>query len=195
VIPLPFTWPALIPFWIASYWTFIAELPFIRRDRVTAAAGSDRSSMRVILFAGSIAMFLAFFFSAAFREFSVVGGRMSLYITGIAGIVAAGWLRRHCFGMLGASFTYDVRVQPGQVVVERGAYRFVRHPSYTAGMLLFGGVGAALTNWASLAVSIVLPALAYAYRIRVEEHALISALGPRYLDYMGRTKRLIPFVI
>jgi len=173
VIPLPFTWPALIPFWVAFYWTFIAELPFIRRDRVTAAARSDRWSMRVILFAG----------------------RIPLYITGIAAIVAAGWLRRHCFRMLGASFTYDVRVQAGQPVVERGAYRFVRHPSYTAGMLLFGGIGAALTNWLSLAISLALPAFAYAYRIRVEEHALVSTLGPPYVEYMQRTRRLVPFLI
>ena len=195
MIPLPFTWPALIPFWLAFYWTSIAELPFIRRDRVTAAARSDRWSLRVILVAGSIAMFLAFFFSTAFRQFSVVAARIPLYITGIAGIVAAGWLRRHCFRMLGASFTYDVRVHAGQVVVERGAYRFVRHPPYTAGMLLFGGIGAALTNWLSLAISIVLPAFAYAYRIRVEEEALVSTLGSPYVDYMRRTRRLVPFLI
>ena len=195
MIPLPFTWPALIPFWVAFYWTFIAELPFIRRDRVTAAARSDRWSKRVILFSGSVAMFLAFFFAVAFREFSVVAGRIPLYITGIAAIVAAGWLRRHCFRMLGASFTYDVRVQAGQPVVERGAYRFVRHPSYTAGMLLFGGIGAALTNWLSLAISLALPAFAYAYRIRVEEHALVSTLGPPYVEYMQRTRRLVPFLI
>jgi protein-S-isoprenylcysteine O-methyltransferase Ste14 len=195
VIPLPFTWPALIPFWVAFYWTFIAELPFIRRDRVTAAARSDRWSMRVILFAGSVAMFLAFLFAAALREFSVVAGRIPLSVTGIAVIVAAGWLRRHCFRMLGASFTYDVRVQAGQPVVERGAYRFVRHPSYTAGMLLFGGIGAALTNWLSLGISIALPVFAYAYRIRVEEHALVSTLGPPYVEYMQRTRRLVPFLI
>jgi protein-S-isoprenylcysteine O-methyltransferase Ste14 len=195
VVPLPFTWPTLLPFWVACYWTFIAEVPFIRRDRVSVAARSDRWSMRVILVAGGVAMCLAVFFSATFREFSIVAGRIPLYITGIAAIVAAGWLRRHCFRMLGDSFTYDVRVHAGQAVVERGAYRFVRHPSYTAGMLLFGGIGAALTNWLSLAISVVLPALAYAYRIRVEEQALVSTLGPPYVDYMRRTRRLVPFLI
>jgi protein-S-isoprenylcysteine O-methyltransferase Ste14 len=35
----------------------------------------------------------------------------------------------------------------------------------------------------------------YAYRIRVEERALATNLGPAYHDYMRRTKRLIPFLI
>jgi protein-S-isoprenylcysteine O-methyltransferase Ste14 len=29
----------------------------------------------------------------------------------------------------------------------------------------------------------------------VEERALVAALGDRYLDYMRRTKRFIPFVV
>ena len=62
-------------------------------------------------------------------------------------------------------------------------------------MLLVGGIGLALGNWASLALAIVPAAFAYAYRISVEERALVGALGPAYSDYMERTWRLIPFVV
>jgi protein-S-isoprenylcysteine O-methyltransferase Ste14 len=130
-----------------------------------------------------------------FRTLTIVFARVPLYATGIASLVAGGWLRRHCFRMLGESFTYDVRVRDGQAIVERGAYRYVRHPSYTAGLLLFGGIGLALTNWLSLAATIVLPAAAYAYRISVEERALVETLGSPYVDYMKRTRRLIPFAL
>jgi len=34
-----------------------------------------------------------------------------------------------------------------------------------------------------------------AYRIRVEERALLEALGEPYADYMRRTKRLVPHLI
>jgi protein-S-isoprenylcysteine O-methyltransferase Ste14 len=195
VIPLPFTGAGAIPFWIAFYWAFAAELPFMRRDRVANAASTDRGSMLVVLIANGIGTSLAFLFAGALRDFGIVTGRMALYVLGIVCILAGGWLRRHCFRMLGASFTYDVRVQSSQAIVERGAYRYVRHPSYAAGMLLFGGIGLALTNWLSLVVAIVPAALAYAYRISVEERALVTALGPAYADYMRRTRRVIPFVL
>jgi protein-S-isoprenylcysteine O-methyltransferase Ste14 len=195
VIPLPFTGISAIPFWIAFWWAFAAELPFVRRDRVTNAGSSDRGSMLVVILAGGLGTFLAFVFAGALHDFTIVHGRTPLFIAGITCIVAGGWLRRHCFRMLGASFTYDVRAHASQLVVERGAYRYVRHPSYAAGMLLFTGIGLALTNWLSLVVAVVLPASAYAYRISVEEHALVAALGPAYADYMRRTKRLVPFVI
>jgi protein-S-isoprenylcysteine O-methyltransferase Ste14 len=195
VTPLPFTGLGAIPFWIAFWWAFAAELPFVRRDRVTDATPTDRGSMLVVLLAGGIGTFLAFLFAGMFRGFVIAAVRVPLYIAGITSIVAGGWLRRHCFRMLGSSFTYDVRVRDGQAVVERGAYRYVRHPSYAAGLLLFAGIGLALTNWLSLVAAIVPPTLAYAYRISVEERALVAALGPAYADYMKRTKRLVPLIL
>src|SRR5262249_48956231 len=161
-----------------------AELPFVRRDRLTKATSTDRGSMLVVLLAGGIGIFLAFLSAGAFREFAIVTGRIPLYIAGVTSIVAGGWLRRHCFRMLGASFPYDVRVRDGQTVVERGAYRYVRHPSYSAGLLLFGGIGLALSNWLSLVAALVPLAVAYAYRISVEERALVMSLGPAYANYM-----------
>jgi protein-S-isoprenylcysteine O-methyltransferase Ste14 len=37
--------------------------------------------------------------------------------------------------------------------------------------------------------------IGYAYRIHVEEAALVVALGQPYKDYMSRTARLVPFVL
>ena len=176
-------------------WAFAAELPFIRRDRRAEAPATDRNSKHVVEAANGTGVFFALLFAGSLRSFAIASFRVPIYIAGIACIVAGGALRRHCFRMLGDSFTYDVRVAPGQRIVERGAYRYVRHPSYTAGLLLVGGIGLALGNWASLAIAIVPTALAYTYRISVEERALAGTLGPAYTDYMRRTRRLIPFVL
>ena len=167
----------------------------MRRDRGAAMPAADRGSMRLVRVANGAGIFVAFFVASSLRTFAIASFRFPLSLVGIACIVAGGALRRHCFKMLGDSFTYDVRTAPGQRVVELGAYRYVRHPSYTAGMLLVGGIGLALGNWASLALAIVPAAFAYAYRISVEERALVGALGPAYSDYMKRTWRLIPFVV
>jgi protein-S-isoprenylcysteine O-methyltransferase Ste14 len=51
-----------------------------------------------------------------------------------------------------------------------------------------------MTNWASLAALMVCVFAGYFYRVRVEEAALLRAIGQPYRDYMRRTKRFIPFV-
>lgn len=195
MIPLPYTWPALIPFWLAFYWAFVGELPFLRRGTATTASPVDRGSKLTILIAGAVSVFFAFAIASALPRFTIATGRVVVYVAGVSCIAVGGWLRRHCFRMLGNNFTFDVRVRANQSVVDRGAYRFVRHPSYSAGMLLFAGIGLSLTNWLSLVVVLVPPAIAYAYRISVEERALVDALGPAYALYMKRTKRIVPFVI
>jgi len=79
-------------------------------------------------------------------------------------------------------------------VIEAGAYRWVRHPSYAGGMLMYIGTGLALTNWLSVLIIAVAGALGYIYRVHVEERALLAHLGARYEQYMRRTKRFVPFV-
>ena len=70
----------------------------------------------------------------------------------------------------------------------------MRHPSYTAGAILFFGVGLALANWISLPVLMVLVAGVYGYRVSVEDRALETTIGDPYRIYMRRTKRFVPFM-
>jgi protein-S-isoprenylcysteine O-methyltransferase Ste14 len=197
VLPLPYTWLAGIPFWIAGLWAFSAELRFVRAWRPRAGRRSlqDAGSTQVIYWAGLIAIVGAFATATDWPEAMMTPRRLPIYLAGIACLIAGGLLRRHCFAMLGSRFTYVVQAAPDQAVVERGAYKYVRHPSYTAGLLLYGGIGLALGNWVSFAFSLIPLALAYGYRIAVEERALVQTIGAPYADYMKRTHRLIPFVL
>ena len=56
------------------------------------------------------------------------------------------------------------------------------------------GVGLAVTNWASLLALLICVLAGHLYRVRVEEKALIQAIGRPYIAYMQRTRRFIPFV-
>ena len=85
-------------------------------------------------------------------------------------------------------------VKPDQVIVDRGAYRYLRHPSYTAGAILFLGIALALANWVSAVVLMGAVLAVYGYRVRVEERALVATLGDPYRQYMARTKRFVPFL-
>jgi protein-S-isoprenylcysteine O-methyltransferase Ste14 len=118
--------------------------------------------------------------------------RTTVFVVGLVILVAASLLRRHCFRMLGADFRGAVTVRPDQPVVERGAYRFLRHPSYAAALLLHLGFALCLTHWGSLVIVLLAAPPLFVYRIRVEERALVERLGAPYTAYMARTRRLVP---
>ena len=91
--------------------------------------------------------------------------------------------------------TLEVAIQPGQRVLDRGLYRYLRHPSYAATFVTILGYALALGNWLSLAVMLVIPGLVYGWRMRVKEAALTEAFGDEYRAYMRRMKRLVPFIL
>ena len=94
---------------------------------------------------------------------------------------------------LGCWFTWNVTVQPGQVLVTDGPYRVIRHPSYTGAWLMFVGSCVLLRSYvAALAASILL-LLAFLRRIRHEE-SLMLATFPEYEAYKETTGSLIPRV-
>jgi len=95
---------------------------------------------------------------------------------------------------LGRYFTYTVMTSSDQPVITNGPYRFVRHPSYTGTLLIVVGIGALWGNWLGLGALTVLSAVGVAYRISVEEKALLGELGDRYRTYAEHHKRLLPFV-
>jgi protein-S-isoprenylcysteine O-methyltransferase Ste14 len=109
----------------------------------------------------------------------------------LAGGVA---LRLWSFRTLGRYFTLVVATSPDQPVIDRGPYGLVRHPSYTALILMAIAAGILVGNWLSLAVLAAAVTAALALRIRIEEAALLRALGDSYRDYASTRKRLVPFV-
>ncbi len=195
--PLVFVWPYAAIFWVALLWAFSPEFLIVSRARQRAAqpTSKDHGSLRVIMLGQWVGMMLAFPVAFVKRLSVPTSALLPIFCAGIATLVAGSLLRRHCFRQLGEYFTGDVQAHRDQPVIDRGAYRWVRHPSYTAGILMFTGIGLALGNWASLLVLVVTSAVVYAYRIRVEERALIAELGQRYVAYMRTRKRLVPFIL
>jgi len=194
VRPLAYTPPFAWIFWIVFLVSFVPEFGLISRSRLAKGANTDRGSTAVIVLAGWIGMFSAFAVRGL-PAFVIHRGQKAWFVAGLVTLLAGSVIRRHCWRVLGPYFTGNVRTTFDQPVIQSGAYRWVRHPSYTGGMLMYTGTGLALTNWLSVLL-VTAPALAaYVYRVRVEERALLVSLGPRYEEYMRRTKRFLPFLI
>jgi protein-S-isoprenylcysteine O-methyltransferase Ste14 len=191
--PLAYTSPYSWLFWAVLLFAYVPEFGLVARTRPAPGEKADRGSMTLIMLAGWIGM-LGAFGVAGIQAFVITRGQKAWFVAGLIVLLGGSLLRRHCWRMLGKHFTGDVKAAADQPVIDRGVYRWVRHPSYTGGMLMYLGTGLALTNWLSVLIIGGAGAAAYLYRVRVEERALQANLGGRYQEYMRRTKRFVPFV-
>ncbi len=192
--PLPFTYPYAIAFWVVFVATFIPEWLLVAKVGRSPATKQDKGSTGVIVWGNTLGMTLCFVAAYRVPAATFATGRIAAFWAGVLLIVIGALMRQHCFRTLGVSFRPTVKVEEKQAVVERGLYRWIRHPSYLAGLVLFLGIAVALTNWASVAIVFVMFAAVYGYRIHVEERALVETIGEPYRDYMRRTWRLVPFI-
>jgi protein-S-isoprenylcysteine O-methyltransferase Ste14 len=196
--PLIFVWPYAPIFWLVYLWAFFPEFGIVLRARKaerTRGVSQDARSLQVVIFGQWVGLAAAFPLALIPRFAFSPGARIGAVWAGTALLVAGSLLRRHCWRMLGAYFTGNVQTVSAQSVVDRGAYRYVRHPSYTAGIMMFLGIGIALGSWLSALVTFLASAGVYMYRVRVEERALVEAIGQPYLDYMKSRKRFLPFIV
>jgi protein-S-isoprenylcysteine O-methyltransferase Ste14 len=193
--PLPFTWPWAYLFWPVWAWVFFPEMRLLARTpRGAKAPTEDAGSLRVLTVFFGLAMFAAFFFATRVRDARLPGPPLLWFFLGLAVMTAGSLLRRHCFRVLGAFFTGTVTIQKDHRVIDTGAYRFVRHPSYTAALLIVLGISLSLGNWLGVVVSFPLAFAGYAYRAQVEERALLQALGEPYALFLRTRKRFFPAI-
>jgi len=191
VRPLIVVWPYALVFWTVMVWAFVPEFRIVSRTSERSATAQDAGSKLGIVLGQWIGIAVAF--NAPFIwPSAALPCSLACFWLGIAALISGSLLRRHCWRMLGKSFTGAVIVHASQPIVDRGAYHFVRHPSYSAGVLMYLGIGLATGNWISTVVIVAASAASYAYRVAVEERALLATLGEPYAAYMRRTRRFIP---
>ena len=86
-----------------------------------------------------------------------------------------------------------IRVEENQKVVDTGLYGIVRHPMYSATIILFLSMPIVLGSFASFLIFLVYPILII-FRIKNEEKLLEKELEG-YIEYKKRVKyRIIPFI-
>ncbi|PSR33822.1 MAG: isoprenylcysteine carboxylmethyltransferase family protein [Sulfobacillus benefaciens] len=171
----------------------ILDVIAIMRHRLPSTPDQDKGSFRVIWITVAAAFLLSDtigFWGRVWNPPIPIGLRM----TGIALVVLGIIFRQYSIRVLGRYFTPQVAIQDQHVLIRRGPYRWLRHPSYTGAWIAFIGVGLSSHGVLVLLMFTVIPFMGLLYRIHVEEEALRQALGTAYDDYAKSTWRLIPFV-
>jgi protein-S-isoprenylcysteine O-methyltransferase Ste14 len=164
-----------------------------RRAASPTRRRKDQGSLFVLVTLLVVGIFLAFSWSEL-PGATITWHRPVVFAVGVALMLVGVALRWWAVRSLGRFFTTDVAVVPQQQVIQRGPYRFIRHPSYSGTLLTMLGLGLAMTSWASLVANMFCTLAGLAYRVRVEEQALSAELGRPYVEYMRRTRRFIPFM-
>jgi protein-S-isoprenylcysteine O-methyltransferase Ste14 len=186
------------PWWIPLLLllvTFFGEVRTWRGYGERAAPSEqDAGSFRLNNILGWVALLGGFGSGLALRGSSTFTIAAWLSWSGIPISLAGTALRAWAVATLGQWFTLTIQVRPGQPVIERGPYRVLRHPSYAGGELALLGVGLSSGSWLSPVLYVLPWLVAHAYRIRVEERAMLETLGEPYRAYCERTWRLIPYV-
>lgn len=107
----------------------------------------------------------------------------------IAGLGLALWARV----ILGRNWSGVVTLKEGHELVERGPYRFVRHPIYTGILTIFFATALVLGHIAGFLGTLLMFA-SFWIKLGHEERLMLQQFPDRYAAYQKRAKRIIPFL-
>jgi protein-S-isoprenylcysteine O-methyltransferase Ste14 len=96
---------------------------------------------------------------------------------------------------LGKNWSDTPRMIREQSLVTSGPYRLIRHPIYTAFVLILGSTLLISANWLIGLAWLGMTILELASRIQFEEGLMLEYFGDQYREYMKRTGRLLPKLI
>jgi protein-S-isoprenylcysteine O-methyltransferase Ste14 len=107
----------------------------------------------------------------------------------IAGLALAFWAR----ATLGGNWSGTIQFKENHELVQSGPYAFVRHPIYTAILMMF--LGTAIAN-GTLGALIALPLAVASFIVKArQEEALMGKHFPdEYAAYRAHTRMIVPFV-
>ena len=108
----------------------------------------------------------------------------------VAGLAFALWARV----TLGRNWSGVVTLKEGHELVQRGPYRFVRHPIYT-GMLIMSFATALVESRLAGFVGVLVMFASFWIKLDIEERLMLQRFPERYAAYKQRVKRIIPFVL
>ncbi|UOO97261.1 isoprenylcysteine carboxylmethyltransferase family protein (plasmid) [Halococcus dombrowskii] len=173
----------------------LREIRRRRREDTETAEAHDKGSRRVIGITGGGGILVGVAAIYLLPSMTILWHSHIMFAVGIAVLLVGGAVRRYAVQTLDEYFTPTVKIHQNQQVIDTGPYRWVRHPSYTGGLLEYTGIGLVLSNWVSIVAIVGGLVIAYVYRIRIEERTLSEELGEPYQRFLDRTPyRLIPYV-
>ena len=115
------------------------------------------------------------------------------FVSGCALGFASFALRRRAIAALGRFWSLHVEIRETHQLVKSGPFRWLRHPTYFSMLLELLAVAVVLEAIYTICLIPVLYFPALAYRLHLEEPALIEKFGDAYREYMRTTPAFLPY--
>ncbi len=93
---------------------------------------------------------------------------------------------------LGRNWSGILELRENHRLISQGPYRYIRHPMYTALLILSVGMALITANLLLALLLIGTTMAMYLARVADEEAMMIERFGDEYHSYMRRTGRLFP---
>ncbi len=93
---------------------------------------------------------------------------------------------------LGDNWSLNPEIKNGHTLVTLGIYRWIRHPIYTAYIMMGLGFLLSSTNLLVGSIPLIPSAIICLVRIKPEEKMMLEKFGDEYKEYMQRTGSLLP---
>ena len=192
-VAIPGFWVYLAIFAVVMIVSFAALDPDLLRERMRP--GGKKSPLSLKIF--SLVLFLHWIVAGLDRGRFHWSDDVPGWLQGVCLLtVAAGYALALWAMRVNRFFSSVIRIQTdrGQYVVTTGPYAFVRHPGYTAGILIIAASGPALGSWLAAAIVVIFSLPFLLYRAITEDRILQVELAG-YSDYAARVRwRLLPGV-
>jgi protein-S-isoprenylcysteine O-methyltransferase Ste14 len=183
-VALRLVWAGVIGYWVWS------------AGNVKAAARTESRQDRLLLcilpllvaavLLGPGRLFGHTWLRAQFASHSELVESLGLAIS-LGGALLACYAR----AILGRNWSGTVQLKHDHELIQRGPYRYVRHPIYTGFLLLFLGSAVMLGEWRGL-LGLVIVFACFWRKLRIEESWLLQHFGARYAQYIRQTKAIVP---
>ena len=86
--------------------------------------------------------------------------------------------------------TFDFITTPSDQIIQKGAYKYSRHPMYLATFLICLGSGIASISWLFILITVLLAVFFYKEAL-IEERYCLDEYGNAYQEYLNRVPRWI----
>ena len=183
-----------VVFWISSG---LVRMPHGKRYKKTVKKKSVATSREIVnISLVSIGMMLipmVYVFSPWLDSFNMGLPDWARWIGAVASVFAL-ILFWQVHKTLGRNWSPVTEIREDHKLVTAGPYRYVRHPMYTYIWIWLICQWLILSNWVVGVVGFVTWSILFFVRLPDEERMMVEEFGQEYIDYMKRTRKVVPWV-
>jgi protein-S-isoprenylcysteine O-methyltransferase Ste14 len=166
------------------YWAVLAKAPTPTVRAETRRASLKHGAWR------EVGLLLLFVPIPYLNQGALPAGRLHPFV-GLGVQLLGAWFYLFAKGFLGRQWSSSVSIKTDHQLITAGPYRWIRHPMYTAMILMALGTAIVSTRLHAL-IGAALIVWSYVVKIGVEEAWLEQEFAARYVEWRARSWKLLP---